>query len=74
MVDPRKAGKVLLDGKPIIAASESEATLKAGVAQVADEANLDLDQVDIHVEHVGDFIRPRKDTQKVKIAKDDEDD
>ena len=73
-VDPRKGGKVLMDGKPVIAQNENQAMLKAGVAQVADDAGLEIEQMDVYVEEVGTFIRPRKETQRVKIAKTDEDD
>jgi hypothetical protein len=71
VVDPRGAGK-LIGEKSVIAESESQATLKAGVAQIASDQGLELEQVDIYVENVATFIRPRKETQKVKIAKDEE--
>jgi hypothetical protein len=32
-----------------------------------------IEQVDVHVEHIGTFIRPRKETQRVKITKEEED-
>ncbi len=74
VVDPRNSGKVLMDGKGAIAESEEKALLKAGVAQAASEAGLELEQVDIYAELVATFIRPRTDTQKVKIVKDDKED
>lgn len=73
VVDPRKNGTVLLDGKLVIAENENQAMLKAGVATIAAEHGRELEQVDVHVEHIGTFIRPRKETQRVKIAKDEED-
>lgn len=73
VVDPRGSGKVLLEGKPVIAEDEAKATLKAGVAQAADGAGLELEQVDVYAEHIGTFIRPRKETQKVQVVKETED-
>jgi len=73
VVDPRKAGK-LLDEKTVIAETEEQALLKAGVASVASDAGLELEQVDTYVEQVAQFIRPRKETQKVKVVAPDEDD
>lgn len=72
VVDPKGSGKVLLDGKSVIAVSEGEAQLKAGVGQVASDAGLDVDQVDIYCEKVAEFVRPRRETQKVVIAKDND--
>lgn len=72
VVDPRKNGKVLMDGKPIIAENENQAMLKAGVAQVAAEQNVDIEELDVYVDEVGTFIRPRKSTQKVRIVKEDD--
>lgn len=74
VVDPRKAGKVLMDGKTVIAISEGEAQMKAGVGEVIAKEGLDFEQVDVYCEKVAEFIRPRKDTQKVVIAKDEESD
>ena len=73
VVDPRKNGKILLDGKLVIAVNENQAMLKAGVADVAEKAGRDLDQVDVYVQTIGTFIRPRKETQRVKMVKDEED-
>lgn len=73
VIDPRKNGEVLMDGKLVIAINENQAMLKVGVADVADKEGLDLEQVDIYVQTIGTFIRPRKETQKVKITKEDED-
>ena len=42
------------------------------MAQIASEQGLELEQVDIYVENIAQFIRPRKETQKVRIAKDEE--
>lgn len=74
VVDPRKAGKVLLDGKTVIAITEGEAQMKAGVGEVVAKEGLDFEQVDIYCEKIAEFIRPRKDTQKVVIAKDEDGD
>ena len=41
--------------------------LKAGVAQTAENNNLDLEQVDVYVECIGTFIRPRKETQRITL-------
>uniref|UniRef100_A0A6M3LXW3 Uncharacterized protein n=1 Tax=viral metagenome TaxID=1070528 RepID=A0A6M3LXW3_9ZZZZ len=71
VVDPRKQGK-LLDTKLVIAETEEQALLKAGVAETAEKNGLELEQVDTHVEIVDKFIRPRKETQKVKVVKDDD--
>jgi len=72
VVDPRKNCKLLMDGKKVIAVNENQAMLKAGVAEVADEAGLDLEQVDVYVQVIGTFIRPRKETQRVKVVKGDD--
>lgn len=72
VVDPRKGGKVLLDGELVIANDEGEAKMKSTAAQVARGVGLELDQVDICAELVEKFIRPRKETQRVRIAKDEE--
>lgn len=72
VVDPRKNGKVLLDGKRVIAVNENQAMLKAGVAEVAEKEGLELEQVDVYVDCIGTFIRPRKETQKVKVVKEDD--
>jgi hypothetical protein len=74
VVDPRGSGTVLLDGKSVVAISEGEAQLKAGVGQIASEKNFDLEQVDIYCEKIAEFIRPRKDKQRVVIAKEGETD
>jgi hypothetical protein len=75
VVDPRGSGKVLMDGaKPVVAVTEGEAQLKAGVGQVAAEAGLDIEQVDIYCEKIAEFVRPRRETQKVVLAKDDDKD
>jgi len=74
VVNPKKNGSILMDGKLVIALNENQAMLKAGVAQVADREGLDLEQVDVYVDCIGTFIRPRKETQRVRIAKTDEDD
>lgn len=72
VVDPRKAG-VLLDEKTVITETEEQALLKAGVAQTAEKVGLELERIDTFVEQIGEFIRPRKETQKVKMVKDDDD-
>lgn len=75
VVDPRKAGQILLDGsQPVIATGEVEAQMKAGVGEVIAKNNLDIEQCDIYCEKIAEFIRPRKDTQKVVIAKDEDGD
>ena len=63
-----------MDGKCVIALNENQAMLKAGVAQVAADAGREIEQLDIYVDCVGTFIRPLKETQRVKIAKSDEED
>jgi hypothetical protein len=74
VVDPRGSGKVIAEGlKPVVAVTEGEAQLKAGVGQIAAEAGLDIEQVDIYCEKIAEFIRPRRETQKVVLAKDDVD-
>jgi len=70
VIDPRGAGKVLMEGKPVIADNENQALMKAGAAQAAAENGLDIEQVDTYAEHVSRFIRMRRETQKVRIAKD----
>jgi len=72
VIDPRKTGKILLEGKMVIAENENQALLKAGVSQIAEQAGLELEQVDVFAEPVATFIRPRKETQRVKIAKEEE--
>lgn len=72
IVDPKKNGKILLDGKLVIAVNENQAMLKVGVADVAEKAGLDLEQVDVYVQTIGTFIRPRKETQRVKITKEED--
>jgi len=72
VVDPRKNGKILLDGKRVIAVNENQAMLKAGVAEVAEKEGLELEQVDVYVDCIGTFIRPRKETQRVKMVEKDE--
>ena len=72
VVDPRKNGKILCDGKLVIAVNENQAMLKAGVAGIADAAGLDLEQVDVYVQVIGTFIRPRKETQRVKVIKEED--
>jgi hypothetical protein len=73
VVDPRKNGKILLDGKRVIAENENQAMLKAGVGTIAAENNLELEQVDVYVRLIGTFVRPRKETQKVEIIDKEED-
>ena len=74
VVDPRKGGKVLLNGEAVIALNENQAMLKVGIAKIAADADREIEQLDVYVEEVGTFIRPRKETQKVKITKDEEED
>ena len=71
VVDPRGTGKVLMAGACIIAESEGQAMMKAGVAKVAEDAGLELEQVDAYAEHVGKFIRAKKGVQEVKIISED---
>jgi len=71
VVDPRKQGKILVE-KAVIAINENQAMLKAGVAEAADGAELELEQVDVYVQLIGTFIRPRKETQRVKISKEED--
>jgi len=63
-----------MDGIAIIAENENQAMLKAGVAQVATTEGVDIEDLDVYVEKVGTFIRPRKKAEKVKIVKEDEED
>ena len=72
VIDPRGTGKVLLDGKTVIATSETEAQMKAGVGQVLSDAGLEFEQADVYAELIAAFVRPRKETQKVVIAKESE--
>ncbi len=72
VVDPRKNGKVILK-EDVIAVSDEDAKLKA-LTKVKLPEGLEFDDVDVTVmDYNGNFIRPKKETQKVKIAKDDED-
>lgn len=73
VIDPRKSGRVLMNGELIIAENENQAMLKAGVSKVASDAGRELEQVDVYVEEIATFIRPRKEIQRVKITKDEED-
>jgi hypothetical protein len=80
VVDPRGPGRLLFESEPIIAATENEVQLKSGIGKVISDAGLDVlepvrdwgyaPQVDIYCEKIAEFIRPRKDTQKVVLAKD----
>lgn len=72
VVDPRRKGKLLLE-QSVIAENENQAMMKSDLVKVAGEAGLDLDQVDVYAELIDTFIRARKETQRVKIAKDEED-
>ena len=74
MVDPRKNGQILMSGKEVIAENENQAMLKVGVAEVAASVGVDLEEVDVFVEVVATFIRPRKSTQRVKVVKDNDED
>ena len=71
VVDPRKLG-TLLGEKTVIAETEEQALLKAGVVGIAEKAGLELEQVDTQVWCLGTFIRPRKETQRVKMVKDED--
>lgn len=71
VVDPRKQGK-LLDEVTVIADSEDKALLKAGVAQIAEKAGLEIEDVDTFADEIERFIRPRKETQKVRVVKGDD--
>ena len=74
VVDPRKGGKILLNGEAVIALNENQAMLKVGIAKIASDIGREIEQLDVYVEEVGTFIRPRKETQRVKITKEDEED
>ena len=74
VVNPKKNGKILVNGEAVIAVNENQAMLKAGVAQVAAKENVDIEDLDVYVEEVGTFIRPRKKAEKVRIVKADEED
>ncbi|MCK4788083.1 MAG: hypothetical protein KAV87_30295 [Desulfobacteraceae bacterium] len=73
VVDPRKGGRILTE-RPVIAENENQAMVKANVLDVAVEAGRDLEELDVYVQLIGTFIRPRKDTQRVKVVKTDEED
>ena len=76
VVDPRKGGKVLaaFTGKDaVIAQNENQAMLKVNVLKVADDNNLELEQVDVYCRAIGTFVRPRKETQRVKMVDKEED-
>lgn len=73
VVDPRKSGKILAE-EAVIAENENQAMLKAGVVQVCAKEGLELEQADVYCQKIGTFIRPRKDTQRVKVVKTDEED
>ena len=73
VVDPRKGGSILMDGNVVVAEDENQALLKSGVSGVVDKAGLELEQVDVYTEKIGTFIRPRKETQRVKITKEEDD-
>lgn len=69
VVDPRSA-KIVLE-KEVVAKDEGEARLKA----IMGENIVDLDRMDIGCTCViRDFVRPRKETQKVTISKEDDKD
>jgi len=76
VVDPRKAGKVLMQRIPVIAVSDTDAFLKAGVGKVVADANLDIEDVDMIAVLIGDehFIREKKSVNRVKVVKEDDDD
>ena len=46
--------------------------MKAGVGQVLSDAGLEFEQADVYAELIAAFVRPRKETQKVVIAKESE--
>jgi len=70
VVNPKGSGTVLLDGISVVAATEAEAREKVGVGKVIASAGLDYDQADVYAEKVAEFVRPRKETQRVVLAKD----
>ena len=72
VVDPRKGGEILLDGKSVIAKDQQQAMLKAGVLDIALKVGLDIEDVDVYVKEVGTFIRPKKSTQRVKVVKEED--
>jgi hypothetical protein len=69
LVDPRKNGKIIIDGKAVIAINENQAMLKAGLAEIAAKEDRELEDFDVYVQLIGTFIRPRTDIQRVKIEK-----
>jgi len=71
VVDPRKSGKILSE-VAVIAENENQAMLKANVLDVAEKAGMELEQLDVYCQLIGTFIRPRKDTQRVKVVKTEE--
>ncbi len=74
VVDPRKGGQILLNGEPVIAKNENQAMLKVGILTIAEKVGREIEDLDVYVEEVGTFIRPKKDTQRVKVVKTDEED
>lgn len=71
IVDPRKLGKLLAE-VTVIAETEEQALLKAGVAELAKTVGLEIEQVDTYSMSLGSFIRPRRETRKVEIVKDED--
>lgn len=72
VVNPKKNGKILINGNAVIAENENQAMLKVGVAEVATKEGVDIEDLDVYIEKVGTFIRPRKKTQKVQIVKEED--
>lgn len=69
-VDPKTA-KILVDER-VVARDSSEATLKAVAKAQAGGQTIDFDRVDIGCTVVIEgFIRPKKETQKVVIEKEE---
>ena len=72
VVDPRKQGRLIDVVKGVIAKDQNEAIMKANVVKIAQSVGLELDEVDYYANCIGCFIRPRKETHKVKVVRDDD--
>jgi hypothetical protein len=66
VVDPRKQGKLLEEATVI--AKEDTVFLKIDIAGIARKVGLDVDEVDVITQFIGD-VRARKEAQRVKVVK-----
>jgi len=73
VVNPKKNGKVLLD-ETVIVKDEKEAGFKANIGVAVKSANLEYEDVDIHIEAITPhFIRAKEKPKKVRVIEKDED-